>query len=122
MPKQILQTFHSYQQNAHRCTRQETLHFSSKESTKTSDTTVFYRGNFYEVDGVFESTLNLKKIRTVELNTDEIVRLPWCLVGVAKLIGVKESAVQTVDKSVIQAKGVIVQETVSTLYPQWVIT
>ena len=64
----------------------------------------------------------MKKIRTVELNTDEIVRLPWCLVGVAKLIGVKESAVQTVDKSVIQAKGVIVQETVSTLYPQWVIT
>ena len=71
---------------------------------------------------VHESTLNLKKFRTEDLRTSEIVDLPWCLVGVAKLVGLKESLMHTVEKAAVQAKGVIGQSTISTLYPQWVVT
>ena len=59
-PKQLLESFHSYQTFFHRCHKQEALTFSNVSSVKTDDSLVALGNHFYKVVGCSEPHIALK--------------------------------------------------------------
>ena len=122
MPKQLLQTFYGYQLDGHHCRKQETLRFASEATTKTDDTIVYHNDIFYRVNHVGTDSLTLIKIRTRQLNTDGLCKLPWTKVGVRLYVEDTEDPPIRVKKASVKAKGILCGNVISSMYPQWLIT
>ena len=122
VPKQLLQTFYGYQMDGHHCRKQETLRFANEPTTKTDDTIVYHNQAFYRVNHVGTNSLTLRKLKTKQLNTASLCKLPWSQVGVRIYVGDTEDPLITVRKEDIKAKGIICGNVISPMYPQWLIT
>ena len=120
--KQALVGFHTYQSAQHRCKRQESMRLAPKETEKSDDSLVTYRGQFYRITNVDDNTVSLKQIITQPLNTSEHVQLPWGLVGVRRMTGEVLDTELLVGREHIKTKAIQARDIISTLKPEWVIT
>lgn len=121
-PKQLLESFHSYQTFFHRCHKQEAMTFSNVSSVKTDDSLVALGNHFYKVVGCSDPNITLKRLRTKALDTSKIVRLPWAEVGVKLWQGETDDSTMTVNKNEIQCKAVLCGNVISCVYTQWIVT
>ena len=121
-PKQVLGRIHASNLRLHHCTLQTTLHFNSQPTEKTDDSLVVYRGKFYQVVLKECANVTLQKLGTEELDTEDIVPLPWSLVGVRSLSPFPDGAPFKVKAAVIREKAVACHGVISSIKPQWIIT
>ena len=122
VPKQLLSTYHAYSQSRHRCHLQATMKVAPVASAKTDDTYVFKTGKFYKVLKKREDSVTIQEVKTTSLSTSQLVKLPWSTVGVRLLEGTLMHRPVTVSDSEIEGKGVVCNNVISSMYPQWVIT
>ena len=125
-PKQLHQRFHGY--SRHKCTCQDTFHLSAHSTAKTDDTLVVHAGKFFRIVKIKNSSLTLSPLKTSILDTSDVVRLPWNLVGVSRTEevdsdeDVDSSQCVEVDRADITQKAVMAGDIISSWEPQWVIT
>ena len=122
VPKQLLQTFYGYQVDGHHCRKQETLRFDVAATQKTDDSIVYYRQGFYRVNQLGTNSVTMIPMKTKQLNTSSLCKLPWTQVGVRIYVEDTSEPSVTIDKKDIKAKGIICGNIISAMYPQWLIT
>ena len=122
VPKQILQNFHAFQDQYHVCRNKKRLKFSASTSLKTDDSLVFYNQNFYRVTLVQDPVLTLQKLKTSSINTTNLVRVPWSIVGVRKYEGESNDRPITVLVEDVKAKAILCGDIISSMFPEWIVT
>ena len=93
-----------------------------QNSVKTDDTWIYYKDNFYKVTSCDDTSITGKLQKTQRLNTKKFIKLPWDKVGVRRLIGDSDAPEEVINVQDIEAKAIVCEGIISSVYPQWVVT